>query len=150
MYTRRLMLGAVGVLAIAQAKKQAIKNLATVAQGGDPFRDRNEARIALTVRELAERFLEDHARPHKKPSCAESDERRLNLHVLPRIGACRVVDVTRQEIADLHRRMKSTPIIANRVLALLGRNEWIDEQREEVAARRALADQADRDTREPD
>lgn len=119
--TRRLTLGAVGVLTVTQARKKAIGHLAVVAQGGDPSRDRNAARLAPTVRELGKRYIEDYARPHKKASTAKADERNIELHVLPRLAKARVADVTRQEIADLHRHLRDRPILANRVLALLSK-----------------------------
>ncbi len=119
--TRRMSLGAVGVLTPAQARSEAIQRLAEVAQGGDPSRDRRVARLEPTMSELAERYLEEHAKPHKKPSSYENDVRGLRLHVLPALGSARVKDVTRQEVAELHSRMRATPIIANRTLALISK-----------------------------
>jgi hypothetical protein len=52
--------------------------------------------------ELAERHLRGHARLKKKPSSAKDDERNWQLHVLPRIGSYKVVDVSRADIAGLH------------------------------------------------
>jgi integrase len=56
---------------------------------------------------------------HKKPSTAGEDRRMLKLHILPRLGARKVAEIDRADAARLHADLKSTPIAANRVLALL-------------------------------
>jgi hypothetical protein len=46
--------------------------LAEVAAGGDPAEDRDTSREALTLRQLAFRYLAEHAEPRKKPRSAVS------------------------------------------------------------------------------
>jgi integrase len=119
--TRRFTLGPHGVLTATQARKAALKVLAEAARGRDPSAERRAKRASTMVAGLAERYLEEHARPKKKPSSARTDEANLRLHVLPALGTRQVTDVARFDIARLHHEMRATPGAANRVLALLSK-----------------------------
>jgi integrase len=117
--TRYLTLGQYGPLTVDEARKLAKVRLGAVASGADPARERRSAREAPTVRELGEAYLED-VRAKKKPATAREYARLWRKHVLPALGSAKVAGVTGAEVAKLHRRMRSTPYGANRVLALLG------------------------------
>ncbi len=119
--SKRLTIGQHGVLAPDQARRQAKKVLGEVARGDDPAAARAEARKALTIADLAERYLEEHARPKKKPSSVRMDEANLRLHVLPALGTRQIIEVTRADVARLHHEMRATPGAANRVVALLSK-----------------------------
>lgn len=117
--SRRLTIGRHGVLTPDEARKEARKLLGDVARGLDPAAARTADREAPTVGELCDRFIEEHAEPHKKPRSVEEDRRNIKLHIRPALGKKRVADVTRADIARLHHKMKGSPTGANRVLALL-------------------------------
>ena len=120
--SRRLTLGRYGPLTVQQARKNARTILGRVAQGEDPAAERQEERRnAITVADLADRFLEHHARPKKKPSSVRMDILNLRNHVVPALGRLRVDQVTRADIARLHHAMRRTPGAANRVLALMSK-----------------------------
>ena len=120
--SRRLTLGRYGPLTVQQARKNARAFLGRVAQGEDPAAERQaERRNAVTVADLADRFLEHHARPKKKPSSVRMDILNLRNHVVPALGRLRVDQVTRADVARLHHAMRRTPGAANRVLALLSK-----------------------------
>jgi len=119
--TRRLTLGQHGALAPDEARKLAQQRLSEVAQGSDPSAERRQARKAPTVEELKDRYLEQHARPKKKPSSVESDERLLRLHILPALGARKVAELTRADVQEFHHSMRRKPYQANRALALLSK-----------------------------
>jgi integrase len=70
---------------------------------------------------LAKRYLDEHARPKKKPSSIEADERNLNNHVLPALRQRPVAEVTRADIMRLHHQMRHAPGACNRTLALLSK-----------------------------
>jgi len=72
----------------------------------------------MNVAELADRYLAEHL-PKKKESSAREDRRILKAYIIPSLGRRQVAAVTSGEIARLHVSMKSTPIMANRVLFLL-------------------------------
>ena len=92
-----------------------------MARGKDPSEERTSRRTAPTVKELADRYLEEHARPTKKPSSVAFDERNLNKHVLPRLASRKVVRITYKDITKIHHAMRETPVAANRTVALLSK-----------------------------
>lgn len=104
-----------------EARKEARRLLGLVAIGEDPAVSRDRLKTAPTIRELAERFLEEHAVPHTKPATAKDYRANLNLHVLPAMGKLLVQEVTRAEVAKLHHSLRATPVQANRVLAALSK-----------------------------
>ena len=119
--SRRLSLGAHGVLTCEQARAMARDVLARALRGEDPAGMRREAAQAPTVAEIAARYMAEHARTKKKRSSADTDARNLEKHVLPALGRRRVADVARSDVARLHHAMRATPGAANRTLALLSK-----------------------------
>lgn len=119
--TKRITLGTYGVLTPAKALQMAQDTLAEVRGGKDPSAERKRALRAPTVAALAERYMEAHVIPKKKPLAARSDESNLRLYILPAIGRLKVEDVTRRDIAELHHQMRHIPIAANRCLATLSK-----------------------------
>ena len=116
---RMLTLGTYGkVLTVDEARKLARKQLARVADGRDPAEERKAARQGATVSELADAYIERHAKRQNKTW--EEDWRRLNRYVLPALGTRKVADVSRTDVARLHDKIGGTaPYAANRLLALL-------------------------------
>jgi integrase len=119
--SRRLTIGRHGVFSPEKAREMARRMLVDIKDGADPARDRKEARKALTVAELAERYLVEYARVKKRPSSVRMDEVNLRLHVIPKLGRMKVALVTRPDISALHHSMRDRPGAANRVLALLSK-----------------------------
>jgi len=101
------------------ARKEARRLLGFIAEGRDPAAERAEARNAEEFAAFADRYLNDHARVHKKSASVGDDERNLRNHILPKFRRLLVRDIMRQDIARLHLSMKETPYAANRCLALL-------------------------------
>jgi integrase len=102
-----------------RARREAVRLLGLIRDGQDPAAERAADRTAPTVTELGRRYLAEYAKRHKKPRSIAEDQRNLMKHVLPQLGQLRVSQVTRADIARLHASLHSTPIAANRVLALL-------------------------------
>lgn len=120
--TRRYTLGAHGTLTPDQARKLAQKKLGEVAEGGNPSEERKRGRQAASVQELANRYMDEHARPKKKPASASRDERLLRRFILPALGKRKIMSVTRADVAQLHHKIgQTTPIQANRTLAVLSK-----------------------------
>src|SRR5215217_940467 len=118
--TRRVTLGTVGKLTPDQARELARKMLATVAHGGDPAADRAKDRVALTIAELAERYLHNEVNQKRKPSTAKLYAHYLRFHVVPRIGLRKAHTISRADVSQLHRSIGATAAVtANRVLATL-------------------------------
>ncbi|MEN8374404.1 MAG: tyrosine-type recombinase/integrase [Gemmatimonadota bacterium] len=113
--TRLLTLGKYGVLTLDQARARARKALVEVGDGGDPVAALRGPKPD-DVRAFAERYISEHAKPHRPGSWRE-DRRRLEKHLIPAIGHLRLADVTRTDLAALHARIGArTPVEANRVL----------------------------------
>ncbi|MBV9218515.1 MAG: DUF4102 domain-containing protein, partial [Methylobacteriaceae bacterium] len=81
----RATLGPYPDLPLAQAREVAIDMRRGVASGRNPVEEKRRERAEATSRTfkaLADRYLEEHARRHKRT--AKADERALQLHVLPK------------------------------------------------------------------
>jgi len=115
---RRLTLGPYPLLGLADARSKAKAALAVVVSGGDPAAAKRADRDAPTFAELVEVYLERHAKPRKRSW--RDDERMLRRYVPKEWYRVRASDVTRRDIRDLLDSMVArTPILANRILALL-------------------------------
>lgn len=116
--TRLLTLGRYGVLTLPEARDRARRALVNVGDGADPASDRRAAKRATAFRRFADIYLEDHAKVKKKSW--RDDERRINRELLGRFGSRTLREISRADIAALHREIGArAPYEANRVLALL-------------------------------
>ena len=122
---RRLTLGQFGsdFKSVSAARSHARELREQIAKGADPLGKLREHRDAPTVNELADRYIEEHAKPKKRPMSVYEDESLLRQWIRPEIGTKKVRDVTRSEIEELHRKITKagTPGRANRVHALLSK-----------------------------
>lgn len=92
------------------ARDKAKQLLGVVAKGDDPAAEKQEARKALTVGELCERYLADAEAGRilgrgglpKKASTLALDRGRITAHIKPALGRLKVASVTR---ADVNRVM---------------------------------------------
>ena len=117
----RMKLGTYPAISVAEARQKAFELLGAVQRGEDPARDRKQKHKAGTFEELAELYLERHARPHKKPSSVREDTRILNTYLLPAWGRRKFESITRSDVIRLLDEIKfkrDAPIMANRVKAL--------------------------------
>ena len=92
------------------------------------------------MKDLAARYLEEYAKPHKKPSSYKSDKSNLEHHVVPLIGTKKVAELKRSDIEFVKTSVragktakrkkaryrgrcivKGGPGVANRVVALLSK-----------------------------
>ena len=138
--TRRMTLGACSVFKLEAAREWGRKNLSAARLGDDPAEVKKRGRDAMTVMALAERYLCDHAEPHKKRKSVVTDRASLANHILPELGRKRVADVTSDDIERLQRAVRAGkhakdeklgphsrrivrggPYVANRCVALLAK-----------------------------
>lgn len=113
---RKMTLGTTAVLDPDEARELARDALSAASRGEDPTRDRT----APTVKDLAARFMAEHA-ARLKPGTARNYRILWDKHILPRIGSRRVADVKRGDIAQLHDAMRDTPHNANRALEVIAK-----------------------------
>ncbi|MFS0738215.1 tyrosine-type recombinase/integrase [Sphingomonas sp. 1P06PA] len=119
--SRRVTLGAHGILTPDQARTLAIRELAAVRAGGDPAEDRKQRRAAITVRELSERFDREHISVRVKESTAKEYRRNLKRFILPALGRLRVEEVTRADVAKFHHDLRHIPYQANRNIEIVSK-----------------------------
>lgn len=119
---RRYTIGPWPELTATAAREKARRLRAGIADKGiDPLAERQELRAAPTIADLADRYLDEHARPHKAETSVAEDESLLRRVIRPELARHRVTSVQRTDVERLRRRLRSTPYRANRALALLSK-----------------------------
>lgn len=119
--SRQPVIGKYGMITVDQAREIAKDWAADIRKGGDPGGERQKKRAAPRMTDLFERYISDHARPHKKPSSVKDDERIIRTFVGPEFGKRKVAEVTRSDIDHFHKSLADKPYRANRVLAMLSK-----------------------------
>src|SRR5438105_10377101 len=77
---RRHTIGQFPAWKVRTAREEAAALKRDIDRGRDPVGEREEARSAPTVAELADRYLAEHAEAKKKPRSVEEDRRNIRLH----------------------------------------------------------------------
>ena len=113
--------------------------MARIADGTDLATVREADRAAQTVAELCQRYLDDHARQHKKASSAHTDERNIENHVKPFLGSLLVRDVTRADIDRFKRAIRDGKTKRGRPKDKDSKNRGREAPGGEGAANRCLA-----------
>ncbi|GEM_PF-2954869 len=110
------------------ARKEARCLLVLLEQGIDPLEEKRRERAKKSLAQLAQRFDEEHIQQLKERS-QEEYRRLFRLHIIPHLGRKSLADITRDDIASLHRKMKDTPRAANFCLAVLSKfMNWAEEK----------------------
>lgn len=135
---REHRIGTYPLMSLSRARAEAKRILLDVdANQSNPAQDRTDKKNAETIADLVNRFATEHLdmdletmeRIHPgsqnvnvKLSTAKEYARILNRYVLPALGTLRVKDVTPGDVAGLLFKLrKDTPIMANRVRAVLSK-----------------------------
>lgn len=117
--SRRVTLGKYGRMTLDQARKAAREKLSSVDRGADPAEERNAARGAPTVAQLASRYMAEHSEVKKKSESIRKDRLLVDRYILPDLGRYNVDEVSREQIAKLHHGLRDKPYQANRVLEVV-------------------------------
>lgn len=119
--TRRLSLGPHGRLTAEAARKLAAKHLLSACQGGDPAAERRERRRSTRFGELAEEYLERHAKVRKRSW--RDDQYMLDKDILPYWEHRSLLEIRRADVNAILDRIvdRGAPVKANRVLRLLSK-----------------------------
>jgi integrase len=118
---RRYTIGSWPAWKTATAREEAKRLRRVVDGGGDPVGEAQAMREAPTVNDLAERFLAEHV-ARRRPSTDLAYRIVLRKYILPEIGRKKVAAVEFEDIERLHAKVsKSTPVQANRVLAVVAK-----------------------------
>jgi hypothetical protein len=115
---QRLTLGRYPDLSLRNARANADKLRQAIIAGKNPFAKKQGA-FARTFSALAERYVNEHARRHKRS--AAKDERNLQLHILPRWGDRDFASIGRGDVIALIEHIVSAgkPVLANHVHRLI-------------------------------
>lgn len=122
---RRLTLGQYPQMSVAEAHAAHGKALTELERGLDPganlVKFNKENRIAQTVENLANEYIEKWARPRKRSW--QEDKRILTKDVIPSLGRYKAKTITRRDIVILLDKVldRGSPIAANRTLAVTRR-----------------------------
>jgi integrase len=118
---RRITIGPHGPITAEQARIKAHQIISEAKAGGDPAKERDELRGAPRMRELGERLLIEHVAVRCKPTTQAEYKRSVEIFINPKIGARKVTDIERRDIAELHHSMRHIPYQANRTLGVLSK-----------------------------
>jgi integrase len=115
---RRFIIGSYPEMYLETARAKARALVGQVASGDDPQEERKARRKALTFGDLANSYLEVHAK--KEKASWEEDERILKKDLLPAWRNRLASDIRRQDVAALLDRIvaRGAPVMSNRVRAL--------------------------------
>ena len=117
---KRMTLGSAKMVTAEQARRKAKEILAQAQLGSDPAGERNKSRRTPTFKEFSERYLIEEAEPKLKPKTVVNYRIYFRKHANPVIGSLKLDDITKADIARLHRKIGQTkPATANRVLETL-------------------------------
>ncbi len=116
---RKPAIGRFGEITVEQARKIAKDWLAEARRGGDPSAEKTTRRRSPTVSALCDRYVEEYAIEHNKPSTIYRNGKLIAAHIKPKLGGLKVTEVARAAILDFMRNMRDSPISANRTLAVL-------------------------------
>jgi integrase len=111
---RWLHLGDASVIGLSDARLLTAEAMLAVARGRDPAAERKAERGAGTFAELAERYVDQHAKRHNRSW--EQADRLVRRYLLPRWGNLQAATITRADIKAMMARIEA-PILANQVLA---------------------------------
>jgi integrase len=115
---RRITLGEHGrALTLDAARRLAVTRRLAVQAGGDPATEAQTAAAAPTVRDLAARYLEEHA-AKKSASTRRNAAMLFDHYLVKELGSRKVGAVTWADLETMHRRLARAPYQANRLLSL--------------------------------
>lgn len=106
-------------MTVEQARDLARDWLSAARKGLDPSAERMTLRKAPTIKDLCQRFMDEHSRVHNRPNTIAANEYRIEHYIIPALGTKKVVEVTRRDIVDLMRKHKNIPTAANHNLSCL-------------------------------
>lgn len=130
----RIVIGRYPSMTVEQARKVAREHRVFVDQGGNPSRERQGARTAKTLKDLAAYYCDDYGPSRGLKAQTITDFRRLlDRFALPKFGLRKVSDLRTGDIRVMHNdaRKGSSRYQANKLRAVLSRmftlaiqNEW--------------------------
>ena len=120
--SKRIALGRHGVIPADRARQRAALVIGRIKAGEKP-EAAAEARASAgsTVAELAGRYLSEHVAVRCKPNTVTGYRQLIDRHVVPLLGKQPISALGREHVADLHYRLRRTPMAANQAVDALSR-----------------------------
>ena len=120
----RVTLGRYPDLSLVKARAKADTLRASVAEGVNPAEHKRRQRASAATRTfgaIADRYVEEYAKRHKKASSVREDERNLRLHLKPEWEHRSIDDIGRADVIELTEALAKSgrEVLANRVQALV-------------------------------
>jgi integrase len=109
---RAVALGSYPALSLKAARSKARGFQALIENEevkADPATDRQIRRKSQTFSEIADEWLDLHARPNKSSRAVRDDISMLGRHIRPRIGAMRVTEITKRDVIRLLDEVAAQP-----------------------------------------
>ena len=112
-----------------RARDQARKVFALAAEGKDPMEQKRAKVDTITLEDLRDRYMKEHATPFKKAHSVDNDKGNWRRHLIPYFKGRKVASITRSDVLALVGSLAERPATANQVLALLSKamslaDEW--------------------------
>lgn len=117
---RKPKIGDHGSMTCEEARLIAQRWLNEVSQGGDPSAHKAMVKTLPTLKDLAKRYMTEHA-PRKKASSQKEDARLWEQYILPALGDFKVSAITRADIINLQNSVQHLSTTANRILSLISK-----------------------------
>ena len=115
----RITLGRYPDLSIENARGLASETNAQISQGKNPNQEKSKLRAEITLQELFDKYLEQHAKKHKKSWISDQSQYQLYLASWSKR---KISSIHKSDIESLHTKIGNNNGIytANRALSLLG------------------------------
>ena len=121
---KRVAVGRHGVISADEARRRGASMLTRIKAGAEPNpgpKPGPHPGGGPTVAELAERYLREHVAVRCKPATAKGYRQVIGGNVVPALGKLPVSALGRVHVADLHYRLRKTPVAANEAVGALSR-----------------------------
>ena len=120
---KRITVGRHGVLTADEARRRAALIISRIKAGEEPVAEPMESvpEDCPTFGELAREWLEKHVDPRCKPRTRDIYRLMVEKHLMPAFGKERALFIDRARMAEFHRSMRSTPMMANQAVNALSR-----------------------------
>ena len=113
-------MGRHGTISAEEARRQGAALLTRIKAGEEPGAGPG-AEGGPTVAELAEKYLREHVAVRCKPNTVKGYRQVVGRHLLPTLGKVPIAALGREHVAELHYRLRKTPVAANEAVSALSR-----------------------------
>ena len=118
--SKRITLGRHGTISADEARRLGAAFLTRIKAGEEPGAGRGPEG-GPTVADLAERYLREHVAVRCKPNTFNGYRQVIGRHILPALGKVPIAALGRKHAAELHYRLRKTPVAANDTVGALSR-----------------------------